>query len=244
GDVARVEVASTMTAIHREAISRRVDVSFSVHGRDPRDVARDVEGTLKQLEFPRESHAKLMGEFAERRAGRVRVLMAGIVALIGVYLLLQAAFDSWRLATLVLLVLPCAMAGGVVAALVLGRGVLSLGESVGFVTILGNAVRNSIMLIRQYGQLEKEDGELSQLCLVLRGSRECAVPILVTALAIGLVLLPFVVGGDVPGHEMAYPMAVVVLAGLVSSTVLSLLVMPTLYLRLGGARLRPESQDC
>jgi Cu/Ag efflux pump CusA len=241
-DVAEVRVASTLTAIHREAISRRIDVGFNVRGRDLASVALDIERRLEQVEFPRESHAELLGGYAERQAARQRILIAGIVALIGMYLLLQASFDSWRLAALILVIVPWALAGGVLAAFLAGGGVISLGELAGLVTILGIAVRNCIMLIRHYQHLEEEDETFGPR-LVLRGSRERVAPIVTTACATGLVLVPFAIAGDIPGHELAHPMAVVILAGLVTSTVLNLFVIPALYLRYGGARPEPDTSS-
>jgi Cu/Ag efflux pump CusA len=242
-DVAEVRVASALATISREAISRRIDVGFNVRGRALGSVARDVESALQQVTFPRESHAELLGGYAQRQAARLRILIAGIVAVIGIYLLLQAAFESWRLAALILAIVPWALAGGVLAAFVAGGGVMSLGELAGLVTILGIAVRNGIMLIRHYQHLEEKEGETFGLGLVLRGSREQVAPIMMTAAITGLVLVPFVLFGDIAGHEIARPMAIVVLSGLVTSTVLNLFVMPALYLRFGGSSLEPGTSS-
>jgi len=235
--VADVRVASTLSTINREAISRRVDVGFDVQGRDPGAVARNVESVLKQVEFPREFHAELLGGYAQRQAARQRTLVAGVVALIGIYLLLQASVDSWRLAALMLLIVPWALAGGVLVALVVGGGVLSLGGFIGLVTILGIAVRNCIMLIRQYQRIT-EEGTVSGAEIVLQGTRERLAPILMTAITTGLVVAPFAIAGNVAGHEIVHPMALVILGGLISSILLSLFVVPSLYLRFVS---RPES---
>jgi Cu/Ag efflux pump CusA len=120
----------------------------------------------------------------------------------------------------------------VAAALITG-GVLSLGSLVGFVTVLGIAARNGIMLVSHYRHLETEEGQPFGRDLVLRGSEERLAPILMTALATGLALLPIVVGGNKPGHEIEHPLAVVILGGLVTSTILNLFLMPALYLRFG-----------
>ena len=118
---------------------------------------------------------------------------------------------------------------------VLGGGVLSLGSLVGFVTVLGIAARNGIMLVSHYRHLEHEEGEPFGLDLVLRGAEERLAPILMTALATGLALVPLVVAGNKPGHEIEHPMAVVILGGLVTSTLLNLFLLPSLYLRFGRA---------
>ena len=112
-------------------------------------------------------------------------------------------------------------------------GVVSLGSLVGFVTVLGIAARNGIMLVSHYRHLEDSEGEAFGPKLVLRGSEERLAPILMTALATGLALLPLVISGHKPGHEVEYPLAIVILGGLVTSTLLNLFVLPSLYLRFG-----------
>jgi CzcA family heavy metal efflux pump len=234
-DVADISIDPTPNAIQREANSRRIDVSLNPSGRDLGAVVADVEDRLAAVDFPLEYHAELLGEYAERQAAQSQLLGLALAALIGIFLLLQAAFGSWRLATLLMVTLPMALVGGVLAAL-LGGGVLSIGSLVGFVTVLGIAARNGIMLINHYQHLEREEGEPFGPELVLRGARERLSPILMTSLAAGLALLPLVVAGDRPGHEIEHPMAVVILGGLITSTLLNLLVVPSLYLRFGHPR--------
>ena len=118
----------------------------------------------------------------------------------------------------------------------LAGGVLSLGSLVGFVTVLGIAARNGIMLVSHYRHLEDEEGEPFGLELVLRGAEERLAPILMTALATGLALVPLVIAGNKPGHEIEYPLAVVILGGLVTSTLLNLFLLPPLYLRFGKSK--------
>ncbi len=239
GDVAEVRVAAAPNVIKREAVSRRIDVGASVQGRDLGAVVADVERTLQGIRFPLEYHAELLGDSADRQAARQRVVWYAAAAAIGIFLLLQAAFGSWRLATAVFLTLPVALAGGVLAALA-GGGLMSLGAVTGFFAVLGIAARNGILLVSRYRQLERDEGEPFGPGLVLRGARERLVPILAAALAAALALVPLVVLGDDPGREIVRPMAVVVLGGLVTSTLLSLFVVPTLYLRLGSRRPGPE----
>jgi Cu/Ag efflux pump CusA len=151
---------------------------------------------------------------------------------LGIFCLLQLSFGSWRLATLSFLTLPSALVGGLLAAFATG-GVISLGSLVGFFTVFGIAARNGILLINHYQHLEREEGATFGLDLVLRGARERLSPILMTALATGLALVPLVLAGDIPGHEIEHPMAVVILGGLVTSTVLNLFIVPAIYLRFG-----------
>jgi Cu/Ag efflux pump CusA len=238
-DVADVRVASTLTSISREALSRRLDVSFNVRGRALAAVARDVETALDGISFPRESHADLLGDYSQRQAAAIRMLIAAIAAVIGIYLLLQAAVGSWRLAAVILVVSPWALAGGVLAAFLAGGRVLALGELVGLFALFGLAVHNAVALVRHYQRLE-EDGAAFGPELVARGSRERAAPIVMTALATGLAAAPFAFAGSIAGLELVHPMAVVVLAGLVTSTLLNLFVMPALYMRVRAAMPAPS----
>ncbi len=234
-EIADVRIAPAPNQIRRENASRRMDVQANVRGRDLGSVVRDVEERLEKVSFPLGYHAHLLGEAAERRAAQRNLLIAGAVAGLGIFFLLQAAFKSWRLAAVAYLALPAAMAGGVIAAY-MGDRIISLGSLVGFLTVLGIAARNGILLIHHYQHLEQYEGETFGPGLVLRGARERLSPILMTTLATGLALVPLVITGDIPGQEIEYPMAVVILGGLVSSTLLNLFVVPALYLLLGQRR--------
>jgi CzcA family heavy metal efflux pump len=235
-EVADVRMASSPTVIKREAVSPYLDVGFNVQGRAARAVTSDVQAAIQNFAFPLEYHAEVVNDFAARQATQRRILIAGIIALIGIFLLLQASYRSWHLAAAVLVTMPAALAGGVLAAFVGGGGLLSLGLLAGLLTILGIALRNSTMLISHYQHLEEQAGETFGPKLVLRGSQERLAPILMTALATGLALLPFVILGNIPGHEIVRPIAIVVLGGLVTSTLLNLFILPALYLRFGASR--------
>jgi Cu/Ag efflux pump CusA len=235
GDIADVRIVPSPNAIARENASRRIDVLANVGGRDLGAVLEDVEDRLEEVQFPLGYYAQLLGEGAERAAAQRRLLLAGLAAVVGIFLLLQAAFRSWRLAALAFLALPAALVGGVLAAYA-GDGIVSLGALVGFLAILGIAARNSILLIRHFQHLEWVEGEAFGPGLILRGARERLSPILMTTLATGLALVPLVFAADLPGHEIEHPMAVVILGGLVTSTLLNLFVVPVLYLRLGSIR--------
>jgi Cu/Ag efflux pump CusA len=233
GDVADVRVMPTPNFIRRENVSRRIDVSANVSGRDLGSVVGDVERRLREIEFPLEYHAELVGEYTERQAAQARLLGFAIAAAFGIFLLLQACFGSWRLAIMAFLALPAALIGGVLASYASG-GVISLGSLVGFLTVLGIASRNGILLINHYQHLEQQEGERFGPGLILRGARERLRPILMTALTTGLAISPLVLFGQIPGHEIEHPMAVVILGGLVTSTLLNLFVVPTLYARFGA----------
>jgi CzcA family heavy metal efflux pump len=234
-DVADVRVKPTPNQISREDNSRRIDVSLNPSGRDLGAVVHDVEERLEGLRFPLGYHAEVLGEFQERQAAQRRMLGFGCAAALGIFLLLQVCFASTRLAILSFLTLPFALVGGVLAASGTG-GVVSMGSLVGFFTVFGIAARNGILLINHFQHLERHEGERFGPELVLRGARERLAPIVMTALATGLALVPLVISGEIPGAEIEYPMAIVILGGLITSTLLNLFVVPTLYLRFGRAR--------
>jgi CzcA family heavy metal efflux pump len=235
GEVADVRIGAVPNVIEREGQSRKIDVTLNVKGRDLGAVAADVEKTLDTIDFPLGFHAELLGEFAEREAAQRQLLLAGSVAVIAIFFLLYTSFNNWRLATLTFFTLPWALVGGLLAAY-FSNGVLSLGSLVGLLTILGIATRNGIMMISHFQHLENEEGMPFGFDLVLRGARERIAPIMMTALTTGLALIPLAIAGDLPGHEIEHPMAIVILGGLVTSTLLNLLVVPTLYLRFGKPR--------
>jgi CzcA family heavy metal efflux pump len=235
GDVAKVRVEPTPNIVERDNNSRRIDVGANVRGHDLGSVAREVERRIQAIQFPRGYDAQVLGEYQERQAAQRRLLVFAVGAAIGIFLLLQACFGSFRLAAFSLLTLPIALVGGVLAAWI-GGGVISLGYLVGFFTVMGIAARNGILLINHYQHLERYEGEAFGPALVLRGAKERLSPILMTALATGLAVVPLVIAGELPGHEIEHPLAVVILGGLVTSTLLNLFVVPSLYLRFGRRR--------
>ncbi len=236
GDVADVAIVPAPNIITRENASRKIDITCNVTpGADLGQVARAIEAKVKEVPLDREYHPEFLGEYAARAESRRRLLTLAALSLLGVLLVIHADFKTVRLTALVFVTLPFALIGGVFGA-VLGGGVLSLGSLVGFVTVLGIAARNGIMLVSHYRHLEEEEGEPFGPDLVIRGSIERLAPILMTALATGLALVPLALGGDKPGQEIEHPMAVVILGGLVTSTVLNLFLMPALYLAVGKPR--------
>jgi len=235
-DVADVRIVSSPTVINREAVSPYLDITFNVEGRSVSAVAADVKAAISNFAFPLEYHAKVVSDYEARQAAQSRLLVAGIVAVFGIFLLLQASFRSWRLALVVIVTLPAALAGGVMADLLGNGGAISLGLLAGSLAVAGIALRNSVMLFSHFQNLEENDGEEFGPELVMQGARERLAPILMTALATGLAFLPFVLFGNIPGHEIVRPMAIVIVGGLVTSTWLNLFAMPELYLRFGARR--------
>lgn len=241
-DVASIDIVPTPNVIHHEDLARKIDVGANVDGtRDLGSVVADVEAMLADIDWPLEFHADLLGEYNERQAAQARLLWFAAAAAIGVFLLLQASYTDWRLATLSFLTLPIALVGGVIAAY-LGGGVLSLGGLVGLFTVLGIVARNGIMLISHYQHLERFEGVPFGADLVIRGAQERVVPIMMTVFTTGLALVPLIIGGEIPGQEIEYPMAIVILGGLITATLLNLFVVPSLYLRFarpGGSEASP-----
>ena len=231
-NLASVEIVPTPNHVERWQMKRKIDVRANVRGRDLGSVVKDVKAELAKVEFPAGYHPELMGEYAEREKAQGKMRVLALLSAIGILLILQASFLNWRLAILGFLALPAALVGGVLAAY-LGDGIISLGTLVGFLTVLGIAARNGIMLISHYQHLEHEEGEPFGPGLVLRGARERISPIMMTALTTALALAPLLIAGTIPGHEIEHPMAVVILGGLITSTLLNLFVIPSLYLKFG-----------
>ncbi|MFT4559524.1 MAG: CzcA family heavy metal efflux pump [Planctomycetaceae bacterium] len=240
--VANISVEPAANAIQRIGTSRKLDVICNVAGRDLGSVAREIEKrVLGEVQFEQGYHPEFLGEYAEAKASRQRLLGLTVFSLLGILLLLQSDFGSMRLVLLIFLTLPFALVGGVAGAFACG-GVISLGSLIGFVTVLGVAARNGIMLIDHYRHLQNEEGVAFGPELVIRGAAERLAPILMTALTTGLALVPLVVTGNKPGQEIEYPMAFVILGGLVTSTLLNLLVLPPLFARFGKTTVASQSE--
>ena len=238
-DLAKVQVAPAPTVIRHDAASRSVDVTARVSGRDLDRAVADVEEAVKAVRMPLEYHVELRKGSVDQRDAETRVQLLALGAGVIVLLLLQAAFGSWRLALLFWVALPVSLVGGLVAA-ALRDETFSIGAFVGLFAVLGIAARNGVVMLRHFQQLEA-DGTPFGPGLVLRGARDRMAPVLATALATALVMVPFVALGAVAGLEIVRPMAIVVLGGLVSSTLLTLFILPPLYLLFGrsGSDERP-----
>ena len=237
-DVASVRIASTPTVIRREGVMRTLDVAGRVSGRDFGAVMRDVDAAVGRIAFPLEYHAEVTQIAAERQAELIRLLVAMLAAAIGIYLVLQASFDSWRLASLVFITLPAALIGGLIVGVALGGGSLTLATIVALFAVMAIAVRNGMGLIATYRELEAVNGH-ARVDLVVQGAMERLGPIVTTAVGTAVAIAPFLLLGDFPGFEVVRPMAAVIIGGLVSSTLVCLFVLPAVYLRSGPS---PEAE--
>jgi len=238
-EVADVRIVPSVTVINRDAVARRMDVTAKVRGRDLVAVAAEVEGGIKQIEFPLEYRAELLGEYAERLAAQNRVTSFAIAAAIGIFLLLQAFFRSWRLATALFLTLPTSLVGGALAAFLVNGGLVSFGAIAGFLAVLGIAVRNSIILVNRYRHLEHDYAEGFSAEVVQRATREQSAHILMVAITTAMAFLPLVFFGNIAGLEIVQPMAIVILGGLVTATLYTLAGVPAIYM-LFGAKSEPD----
>jgi Cu/Ag efflux pump CusA len=229
GQVADVRLAPYPVVIKHQGISRTLDVTADVSGRSLGAVTQDVTDRVQAMTFPLEYHAEVVGGNAALQSSDRRMLGFGLAALIGIYLLFQAATGSWRVATLLMVTIPLAAVGGLVAGYLAG-GIMSVGALLGLLLVLALATRQGLVLVDRYTHLARES-EADGPARVLRGTRDRLVPVLLTTLTVAAALLPFALTGDIPGTEIMHPVAVVALGGLVTATVVTLMVIPSLYLR-------------
>ncbi|HEY3089867.1 MAG TPA: efflux RND transporter permease subunit [Jatrophihabitantaceae bacterium] len=233
GDVADVRVGPCPTVIRHDNVSRSIDVTASVHGRSLAAVVHDVRGRVAAMSMPLEFHAEVHSDSLRHQGQLWRMGLTTVAVAVGIYLVLQAAFGSWLLATLLFLVLPLSLVGGVLTAGLVG-GVRSLGALMGLLAIFGLAARNVVLLVRGFARDEPADAEV-----VNRVTRARVGPLSMSVLATAAAVLPLLFLGQTAGTEALFPFAVVVLGGLVTTTLLTLLVVPALYLRFAsGIRLR------
>ncbi len=219
--------------VMRENGQRRLVVQSNVTGRDLRSVVNDIQARVWQnLTLPPGYHIEYGGQFeSEAQASRQLLwLSAGVI--VAIFFILSSAFGSSRDGVLIMLNLPLALIGGVLGVYLSG-GVLSVASIVGFIALFGIATRNGIMLVSHIRQLQEHEGITDVRTAVVRGSTERLVPILMTALAAGLALVPIALSAGEPGSEIQAPMAMVIMFGLLSSTALNMVVVPVLYERFG-----------
>jgi CzcA family heavy metal efflux pump len=228
--LATVRRNSGPNTINRENVSRRIVVQANVEGRDLNGVVTELQTKMKavQTNWPRGYYVEYGGQFQSQQSAMARILYLGVFTIVAIFLVLNLALSSWRMALQVMVNLPLALVGGVVAVYATG-GVLSVASMVGFITLFGIATRNGIMMLSHYVYLMKEEGMPFGKEMILKGTQERLSPVLMTALAAALGLAPLAFSRGEPGKELLQPIAVVILGGLFSSTLMDQVVTPALF---------------
>lgn len=233
-DLAEVGEGLGANGINRENARRRLVIRCNTQGRDLASVVADVQERVRErVVLPEGYFLEYGGQFESQQRATALIAGLAIVSLGGMFVVLLMLYPSVRIALQILNALPTAFVGGVLA-LVLTRQSLSVASMVGFISLGGIAVRNGILLVTHYFQLMKHEGESFSREMILRGSLERLAPVLMTALTAGIGLVPLVWAGNEPGREILYPVATVILGGLVTSTFCEFLIHPGLFWRFSG----------
>jgi Cu/Ag efflux pump CusA len=253
GSVANVSIVPSPNVIRHEDVSRYLDIGIDVSGRDVDAVADDIQQAIRAVDFPFEYHAEVLDDYQNTESDRLFFIGLAISALLGIFLVLQASLSSWRMAAVLFVALPAALTGGLLAALIDG-GLITIGSLVGFLAVYGLAARASVLFVKRCHAIEDhrrepigperasrvagldDEADVFATKLVRDVAATWFAPSVATAVALVLVFLPLALAGGV-GFEVVQPMAVVVLGGVVTTTLLNLFVLPALYLRFGS---RPE----
>ena len=223
-DVAEVVSTAGPNTINRENAQRKLVISANAAGRDMRSVVNDMQRAINaKVKLPEGYHIEYGGQFESEASASRLLLGLSVVSIIIILLLLFLQFRSWHQSVVVLLNLPLALIGGVLA-LVLTGGVISIPAIIGFISLFGMATRGGMLLVDRYNELARRG--LSRQEVVMRGSLDRLLPILMTALSSGLALIPLAFGSHLPGNEIQSPMAQVMLGGLLTSTLLNLFIVP------------------
>ena len=232
--LADVRIVNGPSIINRENAQRRTVVSCNVSSGNLTGIVEEIKRKVgRSVKLPMGYYVVYGGQYEAQQQAVNQITILGVAAVIGIFMLLFLAFGSVRQALLVMSNLPLALIGGIAAVLLAGGGEVSIASLVGFVTLFGIATRNGIMLITHYNHLMEKEGMTFGRDLVVRGALERLSPILMTALTAGLALLPLALSEGKAGRELEQPMAVVILGGLFTSTLLNMLVLPALFLKFG-----------
>jgi Cu/Ag efflux pump CusA len=231
-DLAEITLSTGRAEILHEGARRVQTITCNVQGVSAADFVARARTEVAKMQFPAGTFVQFAGSAQEESKARRDLLMHSLAAAVGIALLLWVVLGSGRNLALVATNLPFALVGGVLALAVTGIP-LSIGATVGFVTLFGITLRNAIMMLSHYEHLVTREGEQWNLHTAIRGASERLVPILMTSIVTALGLLPLALAADSPGREIEGPMAIVILGGLATSTLLNLLVLPALALRFG-----------
>lgn len=228
--LADISSAKGPNSISRENVQRKMVVQANVAGRDLRSVYEDVRGRIeKNLKLPPGYFIEYGGQFQSEAEASRMISILSILSMLAIFLILYLEFGSFKTAGLLMANLPLALIGGIIVILLTDR-VISIASIVGFITLFGVATRNGILLVSHYRHLIREEGKSLRIA-VYQGSMQRLRPVVMTALAAGLALVPFAFAADKPGNEILSPLAVVILGGLLSSTALNMVVIPSLYVK-------------
>jgi HME family heavy-metal exporter len=232
--VANIYRASGPNTINREQVRRRIVIQCNTAGRGLVDIVRDIKSRLKPIEqkLPTGYFVEYGGQFESQRSASQRMAVYFGGAIVGVFLVLYTMFRSTNLSLQVMIALPAAFIGSV-AALYLTGQTLTVAAMVGFISLCGIASRNGILLINHYLHLVRHEGETWSKEMIVRAGRERVAPVLMTALTSGIGLVPLALAAGEPGKEILYPVATVIIGGLITSTILEFLVRPALFLQFG-----------
>jgi CzcA family heavy metal efflux pump len=231
--VADIERIPGPNQVLRENTQRRIVVSSNVAGRDLGSVVQDMQQRIKaQVQLPEGYFVEYGGQFEAQQEATKRLSLLTIFSLVAIFFLLLKALGDWRSALQVMINIPLALIGAIFAMLLSG-GVFSVATLVGFISLVGITSRNGIMMLSHYLHLIREEGEDFTEHMIIRGSLERLVPVLMTALTAGLSLIPLAIAAGAPGKEILHPLAVVVLGGILTSTLLDQLVTPAVFYKFG-----------
>ena len=231
--IATVEMESSINAVNHENTQRRIVVSTNVQGRDLGSTVEEMQSAVqKNVKLPQGYYIEWGGQFESQQSATRLITLLGLFSFAGIFLVLYSHFKSWELALQIMLNIPLALIGSVIAVMLTG-GVFSIATLVGFITLTGIASRNGIMMISHYIHLVEVEGEKFSDEMIVRGSQERLVPVLMTALVAALALIPLTMDASAPGKEILYPVATVILGGLISSTLLDIVVTPVVFKRFG-----------
>ncbi len=236
--VATIENLPGPNQILRENTKRRIVIGSNVAGRDLGSVAQEIQQKIAaQVQLPEGYFIEYGGQFEATREATRTLSLLTFFSLVAIFFLLIKALGDWRSALQVMINIPLALIGAVIA-LLLSGGVFSIATLVGFISLVGITSRNGIMMISHYLHLMKEEGENFTEEMIIRGSLERLVPVMMTALTAGLSLLPLAIAADAPGKEILHPLALVVLGGIITSTLLDQIVTPAVFYKFG----RPSAE--
>lgn len=225
--VADIVSTSGPNAVNRENVSRRIVVSANVEGRDLRGVVDEIgKRVSEEIDLPAGYSVSYGGQFESERSASRTLALVSLISLVIIFLLLYGQYHSWVNAGIIMLNMPLALIGGVLI-LRLTSGEMNIPAIIGFISLMGIATRNGMLLMSRYENLRHEGENLFET--ILHGSSDRLNPILMTALSSALALIPLAVGGNLPGNEIQSPMAIVILGGLLSSTLLNIFVVPIIY---------------